>query len=89
MYQLVANLFSKLVQRLGPLYYNERRDHRRSRETHRALFEAIAAGDAQGARALIERMLEYSESAITAEVERLSEAGLIGPGAPGVQARPA
>ena len=27
MYQLVTNLFTRLVERLGPLYYNESRDH--------------------------------------------------------------
>lgn len=79
LYQLVSNLFTKLVERLGPLYYNERRDHARSHETHEQLLEAIAARDGEGARAIVDRMLRYSEAAITQEVERLADEGLIGP----------
>jgi len=78
MYQLVSNLFTKLVARLGPLYYNERRDWRRSLETHEEMFAAIERGDAPGARAVIARMLEYSDGAILAEVERLEAEGVIG-----------
>lgn len=78
MYQLVSNLFSKLVARLGPLYYNERRDWRRSLETHEEMFGAIERRDAPGAREVIARMLDYSDRAILAEVERLEADGLIG-----------
>jgi GntR family transcriptional repressor for pyruvate dehydrogenase complex len=79
MYQLVTNLFTRLVRRLGPLYYNEARDHRRSLATHRELLEALEAGDAGSARAIVERMLGYSEERILAEAERLEAAGLLGP----------
>jgi GntR family transcriptional repressor for pyruvate dehydrogenase complex len=78
MYQLVSNLFSKLVARLGPLYYNERRDWRRSLETHEEMFAAVERGDAPEARTLIARMLDYSDGAILAEVERLEAEGRIG-----------
>jgi len=81
-YQVVTNLFTKLIRRLGPLYYNERRDHRRSLETHRRLLVALAARDTAGARRILEAMLDYSERAILAEAERLEAAGLIGPGSP-------
>jgi GntR family transcriptional repressor for pyruvate dehydrogenase complex len=79
LYQLLTNLFSKLVAELGPLYYNERRDHARSFETHRRLLDAMALGDAPGARAVILTMLEYSEGAILREAERLEAEGVIGP----------
>jgi GntR family transcriptional repressor for pyruvate dehydrogenase complex len=80
MYQLVSNLFTKLISRLGPLYYNERRDWSRSFATHEEMFAAIERSDAAAARAVIERMLDYSDHAILAEVERLARDGLIGPG---------
>lgn len=79
MYQLVANLFTKLVARLGPLYYNAERDHRRSMENHRALLDAIERRDSAGARQLVEEMLRYSEERILFEVGRLEAAGVIGP----------
>jgi GntR family transcriptional repressor for pyruvate dehydrogenase complex len=78
MYQLVSNLFSKLVARLGPLYYNDQRDWRRSLATHEEMFAAVERGDAGAARAVIGRMLDYSDGAILAEVERLEAEGLIG-----------
>jgi GntR family transcriptional repressor for pyruvate dehydrogenase complex len=81
MYRFLTNLFTKLIQRLGPLYYNERRDHGRSLETHRQLLDAIEHGDAQEARRILGVMLAYSERAILAEVERLEARGLIGPDA--------
>jgi GntR family transcriptional repressor for pyruvate dehydrogenase complex len=77
MYQVVT----KLIRQLGPLYYNERRDHRRSLETHRRLLAALEARDAEGAKRILQAMLEYSERAILAEAERLEAAGVIGPGA--------
>lgn len=81
MYQVVTNLFTKLIRQLGPLYYNERRDHRRSHETHRRLLAALEARDAAGAQRILEAMLDYSERAILAEAELLEAAGAIGPGA--------
>jgi DNA-binding GntR family transcriptional regulator len=81
MYQLVSNLFTKLVAQLGPLYYHAGRDWRRSHQTHAELLVAIEARDAAAARTIIERMLGYSETAIRAEVSRLDAAGLIGPNA--------
>ncbi len=80
LYQLVSNLFTKLVQRLGPLYYNEGRDHARSHQNHERLLDALAARDEAAAREIVEQMLGYSERAITRQVERLSAEGLIGPG---------
>jgi GntR family transcriptional repressor for pyruvate dehydrogenase complex len=82
MYQLASNLFTKLVARLGPLYYNRGRDWRRSHQTHEELLAAIEAKDAAQARHVLERMLDYSEKAILAEVKRLSASGLIGPETP-------
>jgi len=79
MYQLVTNLFTKLVARLGPLYYNEQRDHQRSLENHRAMLAAIECRDAEAAVRLVEEMLRYSEERILHEVGRLESAGLIGP----------
>jgi GntR family transcriptional repressor for pyruvate dehydrogenase complex len=81
MYQVVTNLFTKLTRQLGPLYYNERRDHRRSLETHRRLLDALEARDADAARAILEVMLAYSERAILEEAERLEAEGAIGPAA--------
>jgi DNA-binding GntR family transcriptional regulator len=83
MYQLVTNLFTKLVARLGPLYYNERRDWRRSLATHEEMFSAIERRDSVGARAVVARMLEYSDGAILTEVERLEAEGSIGPASGG------
>jgi GntR family transcriptional repressor for pyruvate dehydrogenase complex len=80
MYQFLSNLFTKLIQLLGPLYYNERRDHERSLQTHRALLAALEAGDPVEARQILEVMLSYSEQAILAEAEQLESEGLIGPG---------
>jgi GntR family transcriptional repressor for pyruvate dehydrogenase complex len=79
MYQLVSNLFTKLLHRLGPFYYNEGRDFSRSLETHRQLLGAIEARDPIAARRVLERMLAYSESSIVAEIERLEAEGIIGP----------
>jgi GntR family transcriptional repressor for pyruvate dehydrogenase complex len=81
LYQLVSNLFTKLVAQLGPLYYNRGRDWRRSHETHSELLAAIEARDAGAARRVLERMLGYSERSILTEVERLTVSGLIGPAA--------
>ncbi len=81
MYRLVTNLFTKLVRRLGPLYYNAGRDWQRSVRTHRELFAAIEARDPARARNLLERMLGYSEAAILQQVDRLAAEGRIGPGA--------
>lgn len=81
MYQVVTNLFTKLLRRLGPLYYNERRDHRRSQTTHRALLAALEARDPARARRILEVMLAYSEQAILSEAEKLEAAGVIGPNA--------
>jgi GntR family transcriptional repressor for pyruvate dehydrogenase complex len=78
-YQFVTNLFSKLVRRLGPLYYNQSRDARRSWETHRRLLGALERRDAVEARRIIEVMFDYSEAAILREIEQLQVQGLIGP----------
>jgi GntR family transcriptional repressor for pyruvate dehydrogenase complex len=83
LYQFLSNLFTKLIQRLGPLYYNERRDHERSLRTHRALLVALEAGDPSEARRILEVMLDYSEEAILAEAQQLEADGVIGPGARG------
>ncbi len=79
MYQLVTNLFTKLVRRLGPLYYNAQRDHRRSHQTHRSLLQALERRDGAEARRILEIMLGYSEKKILDEATRLEAAGLIGP----------
>jgi GntR family transcriptional repressor for pyruvate dehydrogenase complex len=79
MYQIVTNLFTRLVRRLGPLYYNEGRDHRRSLATHRQLLEAIAVRDVGAAHRLVSRMLDYSEERILDEAGRLEALGLLGP----------
>jgi GntR family transcriptional repressor for pyruvate dehydrogenase complex len=81
MYRFLSNLFTKLIRRLGPLYYNERRSHQRSLETHRLLLDAVERGDAAEARRILEVMLDYSEEAILAELEQLEAQGLIGPNA--------
>jgi GntR family transcriptional repressor for pyruvate dehydrogenase complex len=81
MYQFLTNLFTKLIRRLGPLYYNDRRDHSRSLETHHQILAALESGDAAEARRILEVMLSYSEAAILAELERLESQGLIGPDA--------
>jgi len=83
LYQLLGNLFTKLLRRLGPLYYNRERDHRRSLETHRQLFEALESRDPAAAHRILEIMLDYSETKIMDEIERLDAQGLIGPEAPG------
>ena len=79
MYQLVTNLFTKLVARLGPLYYNDDRDHKRSMTNHRAMLQAIEARDPEAAVRLVDEMLRYSEERIRSEAQRLETAGLIGP----------
>jgi GntR family transcriptional regulator, transcriptional repressor for pyruvate dehydrogenase complex len=79
MYQIVTNLFTKLVARLGPLYYNEDRDHLRSMTNHRAMLRAIEARDPDAAVRLVDEMLRYSEERIRSEASRLQAAGLIGP----------
>ncbi len=81
MYRVVTNLFTKLLRRLGPLYYNEKRDFRRSQATHRRLLDALEARDPVRAREILEVMLEYSERAILDEAARLEAAGVIGGGA--------
>jgi GntR family transcriptional repressor for pyruvate dehydrogenase complex len=81
LYQFLTNLFTKLLRKLGPLYYNEQRDFSRSLRTHRELLAAVGARDSAAARRVLEEMLDYSEAAIMAEVERLESEGLIGPGA--------
>jgi GntR family transcriptional repressor for pyruvate dehydrogenase complex len=80
MYQLLSNLFTRLIERLGPIYYNAARDHQRSRETHAHLLDALASRDPAAARRVLEQMLDYSEAAILAEAEQLEVRGLIGPG---------
>lgn len=80
LYQLVANLFTKLIARLGPLYYNERRDHRRSMVNHREALAAIESGDGARARAVVAEMLGYSEAAILREIDHLERTGVIGRG---------
>lgn len=77
LYQLVTNLFTKLVARLGPLYYNEERDHERSMRNHRELLHAIETRDAGAACRIVGEMLRYSEDRIRAEAERLEQAGVI------------
>ena len=79
MYQLLSNLFTKLVARLGPLYYNANRDFRRSHATHRALLGALEGRNAGDALRTLGEMLAYSESAILRQADELERAGLIGP----------
>jgi DNA-binding FadR family transcriptional regulator len=83
MYQLLSNLFTRLIERLGPIYYNAARDHERSRETHARLLDALADRDPAAARSVLEQMLDYSEAAILREAQGLEERGAIGPGAGG------
>ena len=78
MYQLLTNLFTKLVARLGPLYYNATRDHRRSHANHRALLGALETRNAGEALRTLGEMLDYSERAILEQAEGLEAAGLIG-----------
>jgi GntR family transcriptional repressor for pyruvate dehydrogenase complex len=81
LYQLVTNLFTKLVARLGPLYYNAERDPQRSMANHRDLLAAIEARDPDAACRIVREMLRYSEDRIRAAGERLELAGIIGPAA--------
>ncbi len=81
MYRFLTNLFTKLIRRLGPIYYNRSRDRSRSLRTHGELLDAVDRGDAAAARRIVDVMLDYSESAILTEVERLAAEGLIGPDA--------
>lgn len=78
LYQLVTNMFTKMVRDLGPLYYNEQRDHLRSLEIHRRLLDTMKSRDAVSARRIIETMLDYSEAAILREAEQLEADGRIG-----------
>jgi GntR family transcriptional repressor for pyruvate dehydrogenase complex len=80
-YQFLTNLFTRLLRQLGPICYNEGRDFARSVRTHRELFAALEAGDPVTARRVLESMLDYSETAILAEAERLEADGWIGPNA--------
>jgi DNA-binding GntR family transcriptional regulator len=70
-----------MIERLGPLYYNESRDHTRSSGTHEELLRALEARDADAASRVLERMLDYSERAILDEAQRLEAQGLLGPAA--------
>jgi GntR family transcriptional repressor for pyruvate dehydrogenase complex len=81
LYQIVTNLFTKLLRRLGPIYYNESRDHSRSHENHRELLGALDAGDSEDAQRIVRVMLDYSEAKILAAIEELDAQGMIGPGA--------
>jgi GntR family transcriptional repressor for pyruvate dehydrogenase complex len=81
MYQFLTNLFTKLIRQLGPLYYDERRDHSRSLQTHRQLLGAVEAGDPVEARRILDTMLSYSETSILSALDRLEVEGLIGPNA--------
>ncbi len=81
MYQFLSNLFARLIRQLGPLYYNDRRDHARSLRTHLALLAALEAGDPGRARHVLEEMLRYSEESILAQAEQLEAEALIGPNA--------
>lgn len=79
MYQLLINLFTKLIERLGPLYYNDQRNHERSQDTHRKLLLALERRDPDAARAILTVMLDYSERSILTQVKRLEADGVIGP----------
>jgi GntR family transcriptional repressor for pyruvate dehydrogenase complex len=81
LYQIVTNLFTKLLRRLGPIYYNEERDHARSYETHRRLLAALALSDADAACAIVSEILDYSEVKILEALGRLEAEGAIGPAA--------
>lgn len=78
MYRLLTNLFTKLVARLGPIYYNAARDHRRSHANHRALLGALESQDAGEALRTLGEMLDYSERTILQQAEELEAAGMIG-----------
>lgn len=82
LYQLVTNLFTKLVARLGPLYYNAERDPQRSMTNHRDLLAAIEARDSEAACRIVGDMLRYSEDRIREAGERLESAGVIRATAP-------
>ena len=79
MYQLVTNLFTKLVARLGPLYYNASRDHHRSHANHRALLGALESQDAAEALRTLDEMLDYSEARDPRQARSSRRPGLIGP----------
>ncbi|MBW2372066.1 MAG: FadR family transcriptional regulator [Deltaproteobacteria bacterium] len=81
LYQIVTNLFTKLLRRLGPIYYNEERDHARSYETHRRLLAALELSDADAACAIVGEVLDYSEAKILEAMSRLEAEGAIGPAA--------
>lgn len=81
LYQIVTNLFTKLLRRLGPIYYNERRDHGHSHRIHGELLGALEASDPAAARRIVGVMLDYSESKILAAIDELDAAGAIGRGA--------
>ena len=81
LYQIVTNLFTKLLRRLGPIYYNEERDHARSYETHRRLLAALELSDADAACAIVSEILDYSEAKILQAMRRLEAEGAIGPAA--------
>jgi GntR family transcriptional repressor for pyruvate dehydrogenase complex len=83
LYQIVTNLFTKLLRRLGPIYYNASRDHARSHENHRQLLDALGAGDPAEAVRIVCEMVEYSEAKILAAIDELDAQGLIGRGAGG------
>jgi GntR family transcriptional repressor for pyruvate dehydrogenase complex len=82
LYQLVTNLFTKLVARLGPLYYNAERDPQRSMANHRDLLAAIEARNSEAACRIVGDMLRYSEDRIREAGERLENAGVIRATAP-------
>ena len=79
-YQLVTNLFTKLIRRLGPIYYNKSRDHARSLQTHERMLDAIERKDPEEACRILEGMLRYSEEAILETARQLEQEGRIGPG---------
>jgi GntR family transcriptional repressor for pyruvate dehydrogenase complex len=81
LYQIVTNLFTRLLCRLGPIYYNEERDHARSYETHRRLLAALELADAAAACAIVAEILDYSEAKILEAMSRLEAEGAIGPAA--------
>jgi len=86
MYQLLTNLFTKLIAQLGPIYYNASRDYHRSHANHRALLGALESQDAGEALRTLGEMLDYSERAILRQAEELEAAGLIGTRAGAIEA---
>jgi DNA-binding FadR family transcriptional regulator len=80
LYQIVTNLFTKLLRRLGPIYYNESRDHARSHRNHRQLLDALGARDPAEAVRIVREMIDYSETKILAAIGELESQGLIGRG---------